>query len=99
MLTSNWNSMMQAEDLPGHLTEDSLIAVIRTAVQAALEQEDSPWLDVNGCARYLNCGTKLVHARSGPNAQGPGALPVHRLGPNGGKRFHKDDLDAWLRKS
>jgi len=82
-----------------HLTEGSLTTVVQAAVRAALEQDNSPWLDVHGCARYLNCGPKLVHARSGPNAHGPDALPVHRLGPNGEKRFHKDDLDAWLKKS
>ena len=56
---------------------------------------DSPWLDAQGCADYLSLEVKTVHNYSSrPN----NPLPSVQVGGDGIKRYHKEDIDSWMRQ-
>jgi hypothetical protein len=75
-----------------------LITQIADAVAARLGDSDrrstsqSPWLDVDGAAAYLNSTSEAVR-----KAAQRGQLPGHQLhGPRSRWWFHRDELDALI---
>ena len=75
-----------SEDLEG------LVEELRMLVRP---RPPSPWLDAREAAEYLRLSPKTVHNMSAPSAKNP--LPCHRLNGGGEKRFHRDELDEWVR--
>lgn len=57
----------------------------------------SPWLDAQGCADYLRLKVKSVYNLSAPSAAN--RLPFHRIPGGGAKRYHRYELDTWLKAS
>jgi excisionase family DNA binding protein len=75
-----------------------LITQIADAVAARLSDSDrrttsqSPWLDVDGAAAYLNSTSEAIR-----KAAQRGQLPGHQLnGPRSRWWFHRDELDALI---
>jgi excisionase family DNA binding protein len=59
--------------------------------QAARAPESSPWLDLEGAAKYLGFTRDRLYKLTAA-----GAIPCRRK--RGGQRllFHRDELDQWL---
>ena len=85
----------------GHMTiawPELLITQIADAVAARLSDTDrrttsqSPWLDVDGAAAYLNSTSDAVR-----KAAQRGQLPGHQLHGSGSRwLFHRDELDTAI---
>jgi Helix-turn-helix domain len=65
------------------------------ALRDLIERPRSPWMDTNGVAEYLRLSPKSIQNMTAPSATNP--IPHHRINGVGEKRFHADEVDAWLR--
>lgn len=74
---------------------DDTIALIADRVAGLLAERlpsaASPWLTVADAATYLGCPTSRVYALKAARQ-----IPHHKEGSR--LLFHRDELDAWVRK-
>jgi excisionase family DNA binding protein len=64
------------------------------AARRAADGVNTPWMDADEVADYLRLKPKTVQNLTGPNVPDP--IPFHRIAAGGQKRFHRDQVDAWL---
>ncbi|PXY25167.1 hypothetical protein BAY59_24390 [Prauserella coralliicola] len=55
--------------------------------------EEPTWMGTAGVSRYAG-----VHAKSVEKAARKGSLRGYQNGANGTWRFHRDDVDDWMRR-
>jgi len=55
---------------------------------------DSPWFDVDGACAYLGLSTNALYKLSAA-----GAIPCRKKAGGQGLRFHRDELDSWMRQN
>jgi excisionase family DNA binding protein len=87
----------QVDEIAARAAARALIKVDRQTLAASDERDRSPWLTGREVATRLGVSVKTVHRLSGPSTPESERLPCHRIGGNGEKRFHVDEVDAWLR--
>lgn len=71
----------------------NLLIQLRALVDG--ERPASPWMTAGEVADYLRLSSKSVQNMTGPSAKNP--IPFHRLSAGGEKRFHREEVDGWLR--
>jgi excisionase family DNA binding protein len=69
------------------------LAEIVAELRGVLDRR-SPWMDANEVAEYLRLSPKTIQNLSAPGAERP--LPYYRIAGGGQKRFHRDEVNAWL---
>jgi excisionase family DNA binding protein len=82
------------------LTPTQLEAIVTRAVERVVANGGGKrrvWLDAGQLADYLGVSEKTVQNRTGPNVENP--IPYHTLTLGGQKRFHREEVDEWLRRS
>lgn len=63
------------------------------ALKILAESRYSPWMTLEEAGRYLKLSTETLK-----NYTYRGVIPYYKQPLTGTKRFHKDELDAWIKK-
>lgn len=72
--------------------QDDIVSAVEAAVVRALGHLASPWFDSEGAGEYLGCAPATLKTW---RARGEG--PPYRVINGKLVRYHRDDLDAYVR--
>jgi excisionase family DNA binding protein len=78
---------------------DELVEAVAQRVVELLRQDQprqelpSPWLDLEGACAYLGFSRNTLYRLTAARA-----IPCRKKAGGQGLRFHRDELDAWMRE-
>ena len=80
--------------VPAELVEEIARRVSELMQDTPPRTHGSPWLDLNGACAYLGLSRDAVYKLTAARA-----IPVRKKSNGQGLRFHRDELDQWVRET